>query len=410
MKRMEMLFISELIEKDKEASITGKARHKFDVANHVQCWNFIDGIEHNINRPISLLSDISLPLWPLYPKLIFRGYEWSHRENAEDAYVGYINFTSLLSKLSKFITMYRGVKGWVKKHEGEQVIIIFSIYTPYLLSAVLSAERRTKICLIVPDLPEYMDEYLDKKPIKKLLKKLDRHLINKMLKRVDYFVLFADAMAESLNVGNRPTIRIEALSPIEEAGDINNIEKTDGSLLYTGTLDKRYGITDLLEAFALVKNRKARLWICGAGNAQDDIERAAQNDPRIRWFGHVSREEVLRLQKEANILINPRSGQGEYTKYSFPSKTIEYMLSGTPVIMRRLDGIPREYYNHIIVDEIATVESLAQLIEDTLKLSREQTVEMGRRARDFILKEKNPAAQCKKILELMDIDFEQKQK
>lgn len=400
---MEILFISELIEKNKEALITGKARRKFDVANHVQCWSFIDGIEYNIGRPISLISDISLPLWPAYPKLIIKGYKWSHRENANNCYVGYINFTNILSRLSKLITIWCNVSKWIDTHKEPHAIIIFSMYTPYLLPTVLSAKTGSKICLIVPDLPEYMDEMLNKKPLKKILKRLDRHILNKLLKRVDYFILFADAMADSLNIGNKPSMRVEALASLDETYDNIDVKKMNGVLLYTGTLDKRYGITDLLDAFALVKDKNARLWICGEGNAGAQVRAAAGKDSRIKWFGHISREKVLRLQRKATVLVNPRSGEGTYTKYSFPSKTIEYMLSGTPVIMRKLSGIPSEYYEHIIVDEIGTVESLAQVISETLNLDNRQLEKIGKEARDFIIEKKNPAAQCKKILELMRI-------
>ena len=41
--------------------------------------------------------------------------------------------------------------------------------------------------------------------------------------------------------------------------------------------------------------------------------------------------------------MNPRSADAEYTKYSFPSKTIEYLATGVPVVMNRLPGIPEEY-------------------------------------------------------------------
>ena len=38
--------------------------------------------------------------------------------------------------------------------------------------------------------------------------------------------------------------------------------------------------------------------------------------------------------------VNPRQNNEEFTKYSFPSKTMEYLASGVPVVAYKLDGIP----------------------------------------------------------------------
>ena len=45
-------------------------------------------------------------------------------------------------------------------------------------------------------------------------------------------------------------------------------------------------------------------------------------------------------------------------QYSFPSKTMEYLASGTPSIAYKLEGIPSEYYPFIIFPESNDVESL----------------------------------------------------
>ena len=63
---------------------------------------------------------------------------------------------------------------------------------------------------------------------------------------------------------------------------------------------------------------------------------------RIEFLGMLPRTDVLELQSKATILVNPRQPVGDFTKYSFPSKTIEYMASGTPLLMYKLPGIPEE--------------------------------------------------------------------
>ena len=88
-------------------------------------------------------------------------------------------------------------------------------------------------------------------------------------------------------------------------------------------------------------------------------------------------------------------------KYSFPSKTMEYLASGTPTLLYRLPGIPDEYFNYCFVVDGLGIKALQVKIEEVLNLSHEDLELTGKRARDFILKQKNPIQQCKKIFQLI---------
>jgi hypothetical protein len=51
----------------------------------------------------------------------------------------------------------------------------------------------------------------------------------------------------------------------------------------------------------------------------------------------------------ADVLVNPRPNNEEYTKYSFPSKNIEYLMTGKPVVGYMLDGMPPIYKEFMFV-------------------------------------------------------------
>ena len=78
----------------------------------------------------------------------------------------------------------------------------------------------------------------------------------------------------------------------------------------------------------------------------------------------MPKSEIADLQTRCDVLINPRPADGEYTKYSFPSKTMEYLLSGSKVVMHRLDGIGEEYYRFIRIIEEHTPDSIAKAITE----------------------------------------------
>ena len=99
--------------------------------------------------------------------------------------------------------------------------------------------------------------------------------------------------------------------------------------------------------------------------------------------------------------MSPRQNVGEYTKYSFPSKLMEYLLSGVPVVGYKLDGIPKEYDQFInyVVDNAP--QSLASVLIRICEESSEHYEIIAKQARDFILSKKNSQKQVEKIIDLM---------
>lgn len=100
----------------------------------------------------------------------------------------------------------------------------------------------------------------------------------------------------------------------------HNLETRKEIVLYTGTLRKIFGVMNLVEALKYIPNSDFELWICGSGEASEDINQASKYDKRLKFFGLVSSEEALDLQQKSTILVNPRTSEGEFTKYSFPLK------------------------------------------------------------------------------------------
>ncbi|MFP3359960.1 glycosyltransferase, partial [Planococcus sp. SIMBA_143] len=92
------------------------------------------------------------------------------------------------------------------------------------------------------------------------------------------------------------------------------------TLLYSGGLAEKYGVVSLINAFERLPNSNYRLIICGSGEAEEEIINATKRDNRIIFKGLLPREEVLQMQKDSHVLVNPRPNNDEYTKFSFPSK------------------------------------------------------------------------------------------
>ena len=67
----------------------------------------------------------------------------------------------------------------------------------------------------------------------------------------------------------------------------------------------------------------------------------------------------------------------------------------------RLEGIPDEYFEHMIVPDNITEDALTKTIERVLSLDKDVLAAMGESAKDFILNKKNAKSQVLKMLDFL---------
>ena len=205
-------------------------------------------------------------------------------------------------------------------------------------------------------------------------------------------------MATELEIGEDKYVVIEGICDLNLA-DVNKKTKNNKKIriLYTGGLEEKYGIISLLNAIELLDNDNIELHICGSGTAEKYLSTKAAQNSNIILHGKVSNKQAIQLQINSDILINPRTNEGDYTKFSFPSKTIEYLVSGTPMIGYKLDGIPDEYDKYITYVNGSTIDDLAYTINKLVSMGDECRVKLGKEARNFIIKHKNPIVQMQRV-------------
>jgi glycosyltransferase involved in cell wall biosynthesis len=364
-------------------------------------------IIHGLSYWIDDFQIINLPYVGSYPKryknkrILTYPFTISADGREVNGYnVGFCNISGI-KHFSRLRNSYRALSDLCDG--SATIVLVYAITTP-LLKACDKIKRKypnTKIVLIVPDLPEYMSSNLS--PVLRFLKSVNSWILNRLYRCVDGYVLLSKYMKDSLPINNKPWTVVEGIyNPIITKIPCNevNAEYNERYILYTGTLARRYGVMRLVEAFARLKNPLIKLYICGDGDSKADIIRYSAMDPRIIYKGQIRREEALNLQRHATLLVNPRTPEGEFTKYSFPSKTMEYLASGVPTLLYRLPGIPEEYYEYCYSLTDLSIEALTNAIETIINKSESELCEMGLRAKTFIEENKNSYKQAQKIINL----------
>ncbi|MEG1861822.1 MAG: glycosyltransferase [Bacteroidaceae bacterium] len=316
-------------------------------------------------------------------------------------YIPFINQPALKFLIyfvySFFYTMY-----WSIKHRKDGVILCDVLNLPISFGAVIAGRLLgMKIGGIVTDIPGYMSfsKTHKKSYIKQLLDQLNLYMISLFT----HYIPLTDSMCDIINKRKKPYVVIEGLVDIKMRS-INPDPYRDGKkhITYCGSLYEKYGVKTFIDAFLKVENSTVVLDIYGPGEMEKDMPIYEQKDDRIKYHGVVTNIEAVKAQLSSYLLVNPRPTTEAFTQYSFPSKNVEYMVSGVPLLTTKLSGMPKEYYPNVFLFEEETVEAYAETIRCILSQPIEKVHEMGNKGKSFVLKYKNNKIQAGKIIKLLE--------
>ncbi|MNG67030.1 Glycosyl transferases group 1 [compost metagenome] len=395
---MKVVFLGGVFTDADRASIVSYSRGGIQFAADTLQKNYIQGFSES--PEVSEVTVVNLPFIGAYPRRYDRLFHSpaQDRETLNGASVRNLAFfnLTLIKNLHKVLVAYRGIRASLPSVRGERALMVcYSMHLPFLLACrlVKLVRRDVDFCVIVPDLPEYM-------AVRTGLAKQVFHLFARLSYRIvngaDSVVAITDAMLDVFSPRLKKVV-------VEGIADSQYVSLPTSAVrkryfLYSGTLDRRYGIRKLLDAFVAARIENYELYICGAGDDQAYVESVAASAAPVKYLGQLDRNAVLQLQREAALLINPRDNESAFTKYSFPSKTIEYMSSGVPVMMYALDGIPTEYYRFCYLVPPGA-DGLKAMLAKVASFDVDDLVEKGRSAKQFIANHKMPSTQVAKVLD-----------
>lgn len=373
------------------------SKRGFQMAANVFQESLLDGFYQN-NIDIKIISFPFLSSYPLgYKKILVRGGSFTYKDKFEGNLISFLNIPFLRYRINN---LRKQIEHLILQNE-EVVIFVYSVQ-PHFLKLILELKKKysfVKVCLIVPDLPEFMGCNFVYKKIG--LQQRDLKFIYNSINKIDAFVFLTDSMADHFGVLDKPWVRIEGIYTPKLI--FKEIKKEEKVIFYAGALLEKYGIKTLIEAFRKIEDKDYRLWICGDGSYLNEILQICKTDDRIIYKGLVSHDEVLVLQRKASLLINPRTPEGEYTKYSFPSKTMEYIASGTPTLMYKLPAMPDEYLPYFFqIKSNNDSSTLSQEIKNICEMDSTYLREFGIKASKFIIDNKNSKLQVQKIIEMLN--------
>lgn len=370
---MKILMICGVYTENDEKDILAYSKGYVEQSANIFQRKIIRGIEEN-NIAHKIISAPLIGAYPMrYKKSRFNGFQ---QKSSEYEYVSFNNIWGVRN-ISRAKALKKAIKEYFKTEtEEEFLILVYCPHTPFLEAATYAKKLKPKsqICLVVPDLPQYMNLNEKGRGLYDFFKKFDIQKMGKHIAGVDSFVLLTEPMKDVLKVGNRPYLVAEGIvDDFVEQNQERDKHDSVKRIVYTGKMNMKFGIKELVDSFMLIKGADYRLVLCGDGDAREYVEKKAQEDERIEYKGMVTAKEAANYINMADVLVNPRPNNEEYTKYSFPSKNIEYLMTGKPVVAYMLDGMPEKYRDflyEIPKNKLSFEEELLQACDKPLnKLS-----------------------------------------
>jgi glycosyltransferase involved in cell wall biosynthesis len=401
---MEILYVSKLCSKKKFEEFFLSSTVKPQQQAQKYHYLFTTGLAMHEDMQVTALS--ALPITRTNSKRIWWTGSSETEQRTEFKYIPHLNLVGI-GHLAIFIATFLVSYKWCITNKMKERYIVCDVLN---LTVSLAAKAAAKLSwvkniAIITDVPSFMRDY--SKPKRKVFKSLIISLYTLFsefsLQRYDAYIVLTKQMNELINPKNKLSIVIEGMVDTDMLEEVNLIENKyqEKVVVYAGALYEKFGIRKLIEAFLNVSVVDAVLWIYGSGELEEEIRQYGEKDSRIKFWGAVLNKEILEIEIKATLLINPRPSSEEFTKYSFPSKNMEYMASGTALLTTKLPGMPEEYYDYVYLFEDESVVGMAKTMECILKLPKEELHAKGIAAKEFVLREKNNVVQSAKILEMI---------
>lgn len=402
---MKVLIVCGVFSKEHQKEVLQNARRFVEFSANLFQQKLIAGFRQT-ECQVNVLSAPFIGAFPMASSIAhFRSFSTATEEYT------YVSFNNIwgVRNVSRGRSLKKAIETFAQDPDDKKFILIYCPHTPFLQATVHAKklDPRIRCCLYVPDLPEYMNLAEKRTLVYEIAKKYDIAVMTKLMEQMDGFVLLTEQMKNLLPVGNKPYMVSEGIIDVIPSVESDTLSTTgEKNVVYTGKLNARFGVRDLIDGFAYLQNPKYRLILCGSGDCDDYAAAAAKKDSRILPLGQVLPKEAAAWQSKATVLVNPRKGGESYTRYSFPSKNLEYLLSGKPVVAHRLEGMPEIYSDFLyeIKDSQDHPRALADAILAAASDSAEGRMEKYKRFLHYAKENLLAVKVAEAVIELMDGD------
>lgn len=368
------------------------------IQTHKFGWSFILSLSQ-FTRPF-LISAMPVSNYPLNQKIFF-GYSSFKDGNYKGVYIPFLNIL-ILKHITRFLTALFLLLYHILVRNFK-TIFVHGVHSPYLILCYLFSIFGVKYHVILTD-PAGVVLPTDSK-FTQFFKTIDKNLVGFFIRHADTVICLSPYLVEHYQINSNHIVFPGILNKdfrnfVDESRlkNIENIKDKVFKITYAGGLNEAYGIKLLVDAVAgLNKSIPIELLLYGKGDQVNYIKDKSLIDSRIKYMGFCNTEELVPALLTSDLLVNPRPSNQEFAILSFPSKLIEYLYTGVPVLTTRIKSIPDDYQEHFFYIDDESIIGIQNSILDIIQLPEKIRAEKAHKASNFIKKNASDEAVGKKL-------------
>ncbi len=390
-----LVYLGYVVSPEEANRVTGAS-----VAGNKMQWNVVKNLSKY--EDIEMICVVISPLatFPKEKKIIQKQQEEEIIKGVKSIRIGFCNLP-IIKQFWQIFSVYVVAKKVIKEMDAD-TLFTFNLFPQVGIPMrwlKKKFEHLETVCLLA-DLP--IDDNTNRKAFSTFLRKIFERSTWKSMQICEKYIVLNKHVIEKYLPGKS---YIVVDGGVDE-DDIKRYEKNarkskEHNVLFCGALTEYNGILNLIDAMNYLQDTDIILDIYGGGYLENCVIDASKKNKKIRYHGKISNQEVMQKQREAWLLVNPRIVDDPITQVTFPSKTFEYLLSGTPVLSTRLNGYGKEYEDNMYWIEDLSAPALANTISDIRNIEVSEYQNMGERAKSMIMSKKLWTKQCNKIYKFL---------
>lgn len=303
-----------------------------------------------------------LPVLPVNRNIINKTIFKLKKHKAGNVY--YRGFLSVnIPFIKQIIDIFQILTCFFKYKKNSIFIVDSMCYTGCLVIRFLKKLSNSKFICINTDLPF---KYANSSSKGASASSLDR-VLYKSIKSFDAFINITENIEKEL-VTNKPVLIINGFLDIDN--NIYNESFTKHNpfhFAYAGAISRANGIDRLINAFKELPDYE--LYLFGIVMEKEILDDITKN---IHYVGNIYNEDLNKHMKEMDCLINPRPSNLEYTLYSFPSKTFDYIRFNKPILTTKLKCYSYDLLRNVYILNEESAERMRGSIKKVANLSNKE--------------------------------------
>lgn len=268
------------------------------------------------------------------------------------------------SIFKKFVNCQTQINSLFKQLVNTDTIIFTDTINPALihfLKHAVNKKYKNKIIGIVTDSPSN---------ISNTGRSFSTYILNNA-SNYDGYLALTDELNELYNRHNKPSCILEGI--VEKRTFENRMPLQCKYFFFAGALMERYGVYNLIEAFKQFLKQYPDYYLIIAGHHGDEhrLLNTIKDYPNIRYLKMLPVDDILFYEQHSIGNINPRPFSEDLDRYSIPSKTIEYLVSGSPTISVKNTKLAKIFLQEIIWARSDSPLDLKEALEKVATMSKE---------------------------------------